>query len=120
MTTFGIFGTVQTVDGEFVHLEVSPGVVVQFAKGAIGPGMYRPGGRHMPERQFSSRPNAGDWLIGGFSVLVWLAGASVIVGLFVYRHTSTQNAHCVFANALDALGQGKHVSLKDRLICAIP
>ncbi len=36
MTTAGMYGTVTEADGEFFHLEVSPGVVVRYAIGAVG------------------------------------------------------------------------------------
>lgn len=36
MTTAGLYGTVRAIDGEIVMLEVTDGVVLRFAKGAIG------------------------------------------------------------------------------------
>ena len=35
MTTAGLYGVVTSVDADDVHLEVSPGVVLRFARGAV-------------------------------------------------------------------------------------
>jgi preprotein translocase subunit YajC len=36
MTSGGIYGTVRSIDGDVVMLEVSPGTTLRIAKGAIG------------------------------------------------------------------------------------
>ena len=35
MTTSGLYGTVTAVDDQDLHLEVAPGVVLRFARGAV-------------------------------------------------------------------------------------
>ena len=35
MTTSGLYGTVTSVDDQDLHLEVAPGVVLRFARGAV-------------------------------------------------------------------------------------
>jgi preprotein translocase subunit YajC len=36
MTTAGIFGTVTSIDGDIISIEISPGVVMRVARAAIG------------------------------------------------------------------------------------
>lgn len=36
MTTAGLYGTVRAIDGEIILIEVADGVVLRFAKGAVG------------------------------------------------------------------------------------
>lgn len=36
MTASGIYGTVRTIDGDVIFLEISPGTTIRVAKGAIG------------------------------------------------------------------------------------
>ncbi len=36
MTTSGIFGTIHSVEGEVLHLEVAPGVNIQIVPAAVG------------------------------------------------------------------------------------
>jgi preprotein translocase subunit YajC len=36
MTAGGIFGTVRSIDGDVVSLEISPGTTIRVAKGSIG------------------------------------------------------------------------------------
>ena len=36
MTSGGIYGTVRSIDGDVVMLEVSPGMILRVARGAIG------------------------------------------------------------------------------------
>lgn len=35
MTSAGLFGTITALDDEHVHIEVAPGVIVRFARGAV-------------------------------------------------------------------------------------
>ncbi len=49
MLTSGIFGTLRTADGDQVHVEISDGVLVTVARGAIG-SVTKPGlVTHEPE-----------------------------------------------------------------------
>ncbi|HVF20191.1 MAG TPA: preprotein translocase subunit YajC [Mycobacteriales bacterium] len=42
MTTSGIYGTVASIDDVDVHLEVAPGVVLRFARGAVAKQITEP------------------------------------------------------------------------------
>lgn len=44
MAAAGIFGTISAIDGDVVHLEVAPGVVIRVARRAIVPDAARPSG----------------------------------------------------------------------------
>ena len=36
MTTSGIFGTVQSIEGDVVHLEIAPNVIIEILPAAVG------------------------------------------------------------------------------------
>ncbi len=44
MAAAGIYGTISAIDGDVVHLEVAPGVVLRVARRAIVPDVVRPAG----------------------------------------------------------------------------
>lgn len=44
MAAAGIFGTIASLEGDVVHLEIAPGVVVRVARRAIVPDAGRPAG----------------------------------------------------------------------------
>lgn len=44
MAAAGIYGTISALDGDVVHLEIAPGVVVRVARRAVVPEPARPAG----------------------------------------------------------------------------
>lgn len=57
---------------------------------------------------------------GGFAALFKVALVVAVIGVFVFRHTSDEEAKCEAIDLAERLGQVSHIDTIDKVICVIP